>query len=65
MGRRWPRLVCLLLTAVLAMPAEIHRAAAAQEAGKAFLDQLKARRDTDALVGKALQMALTAAGGKS
>ena len=38
---------------------------AAQEAGKAFLDQLKGRRDTDALVGKALQMALTAAGGKS
>lgn len=39
--------------------------AAAQEAAKAYLDQVKARRDTDALVAKALQLALTAAGGKS
>lgn len=39
--------------------------APAQEAAKAYLDQVKARRDTDALVAKALQMALTAAGGKS
>jgi hypothetical protein len=38
---------------------------ASLEAGKTWLDQVKARRDTDALVGKALQMALTAAGGKS
>jgi hypothetical protein len=38
---------------------------AAQEAGKSWLDQVKARRDTDALVTKALQMALSMAGGKS
>lgn len=38
---------------------------AAQEAGKPYIDQVKARRDTDALVTKALQMALSVAGGKS
>jgi hypothetical protein len=38
---------------------------AAHEAGKSYLDQVKARRDTDALVTKALQMALSVAGGKS
>jgi hypothetical protein len=38
---------------------------AAQEAGKSYIDQVEARRDTDALVTKALQMALSMAGGKS
>lgn len=38
---------------------------AAQEAGKSYLDQVKARRDVDALITKALQAALSAAGGKS
>lgn len=38
---------------------------AAKSAGAAYLDQVKARRDTDGLVTKALSLALTAAGGKS
>ncbi|MGB8819457.1 MAG: hypothetical protein WCC66_16210 [Rhizobiaceae bacterium] len=38
--------------------------AEAQTVGATYLDQVKARRDTDALVSKALQLALTAAGGK-
>ena len=38
---------------------------AAKTAGAAYLDQIKARRDTDGLVTKALSLALTAAGGKS
>jgi hypothetical protein len=38
---------------------------AAKTAWAAFLDKVKARRDTDALVSKALTLALAAAGGKS
>ena len=38
---------------------------AAKTAGAVYLDQVKARRDADGLVTKALSLALTAAGGKS
>ena len=51
------------LDAVLAEAAKLPDAA--KTAGAAFLDQVKARRDTDSLVTKALSLALTAAGGKS
>ncbi len=51
------------LDAVLSEAAKLPDAA--KTAGAAFLDKVKARRDTDALVSKALTLALAAAGGKS
>ncbi len=51
------------LDAVLAEAAKLPDAA--KSAGAAYLDQVKARRDTDGLVTKALSLALSAAGGKS
>ncbi len=51
------------LDAMLAEAAKLPDAA--KSAGAAYLDQVKARRDTDGLVTKALSLALTAAGGKS
>ncbi len=51
------------LDAVLAEAAKLPDAA--KTAGAAYLDKIKARRDTDGLVTKALSLALAAAGGKS
>lgn len=51
------------LDAVLAEAAKLPDAA--KTAGADFLNKVKARRDTDSLVTKALSLALTAAGGKS
>jgi hypothetical protein len=51
------------LDTVLAEAAKLPEAA--KTAGAAYLDQVKARRDTDGLVTKALSLALAAAGGKS